>query len=320
MESFHFLLNSPEENLYISFLPGSSVISIVSDRPGRWGSASNMIKINLLPKTINEKIVLRNTAIIFAVLLVAVVAGGLTYTAQMRAKLAQVQAQEQEAKIRKDNVDKIKATVEEWKGKIPPIKAKIDFIDSVLKYNTAYPALYEKVAQWTYSKVQYTSLTCNGTDMAMTARARNLNDLGRYLLNMYRATDLFTEVTISGIPGYGQAQSGTDSMMAAAPASAMPMPTPSMTSAPMPAAGASLAGMGAIGVGVARQPGGAGSKWIDFTVNCKLKTPIAAPALPGAAGGAAPGGGAPGAMPGGTMGAPMPTPGGPTGPGAAAAG
>lgn len=268
-----------------------------------------MMKINLLPRSINERKVVKNVAITFGVLVVAVILIGVLYTQMVM--IPKVQSMESEAQ-RVETLEQVVMGIEKerdgWKGKIPPIKQKLDFIKGVLDYNLKYPRLYEEVAKWTYEKVAYTGLTCDGTQMAMSARAKSLDDLGRFLLNMYRATDLFTEVTISGVPGYGAA--GAQPSFGGAPGMGMempgmmppPMPMPGMGMSEGGPLGANMSGMGAITVGAIRT---AGPRYIEFSVNCKLKTPITAPAFagaaaPGAAGApVSPGMPGPGPMPGG---------------------
>lgn len=240
-----------------------------------------MIKINLLPKTINERKVVKNTAILFGVLVVVVALVGVGY-AQLFL-VPQVQAEEllaTQTEQLEQEVMGIEKQRDEWNAKIPPVKQKLDFIKGVLDYNLKFPALYQEVAKWTYEKVAYMGMGCSGTDVTMTARTKGLDDLGRYLLNMYRATDLFTEVTISGVPGYPMASGG--------PGAEMPG-MPSGGGGPQ----ANLSGIEAIAAGVQKGPS---ARYIAFTVNCKLKTPIVAPVFAGApaAAGTA---GAPGATP-----------------------
>lgn len=267
-----------------------------------------MIKINLLPKTINEKAIIRNTAIAFGVLLVVIVAGGMTYGSKLRAQVVDMENQATAAEQWKAKVEGIQNQAKTMLSSVEPMKKKLDFIKAVLDYNKQYPKLYANVAQWTYEKVQLTSMVSDGTKVDMTARVKSLDDLGRYLLNMYQATDLFTEVVITSFQGLS---TGQNLSVTTAPGGTPGMPgmpggqgVPFMP--PMPGGSGSLAGIGAITSGVERAPGV--SNWIDFAVSCKLKTPIAAPSFGGAAAGAA--GGVPG-QPGGA--APMPM--GPMGPG-----
>lgn len=244
-----------------------------------------MIKINLLPKTINEKAAIRNTAILFGVLLVIIIAGGVAFKAKLSNDTQALQAQADAARIIETEVKGLQAQAQTTLTAIQPIKQKLDFINAVLDYNQQYPKLYAQIAKWTYDKVSYSSMQCDGAVVTMAASVKSLDDLGRFLLNMYRATDLFTEVTISGVPGYGAAGSGTTA--GGAP--------PFMPGMQLPGSQAPLAGLGAISSSMVNAPPQSG---IAFTVTCKLKTPIAAPAF-GAAAGATPG--APGAAP-----APMP--------------
>lgn len=248
-----------------------------------------MIKINLLPKSINEKKIVKNTAILFAVLVVLILAGGVGYTQMVL--VPQVQAEEQlatETEALEKEVVAIEGERDAWTAKIPPIKSKLDFINNVLEYNKKYPKLYEDIAKWTYEKVSLTGLACDGTQVSMTARARSLDDLGRYLLNMYRATDLFTEVTISGVPGY---PAGASSF-----GGGITLPQGSPGSGPQ----ANLAGMPAIAESVLSGPI---ARYLNFTVSCKLRTPITAPTFSGGTSATADGtaggnaGGYPGTMP-----------------------
>ena len=162
-----------------------------------------MIKINLLPKVINEKRVIRATAVLFGALLAAIVVGGMAYGMKLHGEVADMEAQAAQAEANQKRVEAIESEATSKKSSIGPIKEKLDFINEVLDYNTKYPALFEEVAKWTYDKVSYSQMQTDGTKIAMTAKVKNLDDLGRYLLNMYRATDLFTSVDISGVPGYG---------------------------------------------------------------------------------------------------------------------
>lgn len=251
-----------------------------------------MIKINLLPRTINEKKVVKNTAVLFGVLVVVVAMIGILYTQLFL--VPQVQAEEQlatQTEALEQEVLGIEKQVADWKdNKIPPVQKKLTFIKDVLDYNLKYPKLYEEIAKWTYEKVAYMGMGCNGTEVTMAARTKTLDDLGRFLLNMYRATDLFTEVTISGVPGYpmasGDASGGGFDLQAMSSGGGGPE--------------ANLSGIGAISAGVQNGPA---AGYLGFTVKCKLKTPITAPTFGGAAGAA----GAPGAPGAPVTPAPMPT-------------
>ena len=228
-----------------------------------------MIKINLLPKTINEKRAVRQVAILFGILLVAVIVAGFTFTMKVRADVKAMEEKADAAKAWRDRVERVQAEASRIRKSIDPIKQKTDFINAVLDYNQKFPKLYEEIAKWSYEKVSYTSWQCTGVQVQMQARVKTLDDLGRYLLNMYRATDLFTSVSISGIPGYPRATTS----------SRRPYNEPEYAEAgPLPSS--ALAGLEAIAAGVQRD---SEEDWINFTVTCVLREPIMPPAPAGAA-------------------------------------
>jgi hypothetical protein len=241
-----------------------------------------MIKINLLPKGVNQKTVVRNTAILFGAILLFVLVGGTAYHFKLVGDVKQMEVQAEAAEAWEARVKGIQKQTTDMLDAIKPIQAKLDFINAVLDYNLKYPKLYEDAARWTYQKVVLVGMSCDGTTLTLTARVKSLDDLGRYLLNMYRATDLFTEVAISGIPGYGGSQAG------GYPTAPSGGPGPGDMGGQISGSQANLAGIGAIAGSVERMPM-AGS-WIGFTVTCKLKTPIVAPTFAAQTSGPQPGG------------------------------
>ena len=244
-----------------------------------------MIKINLLPRTINQRRVVRNTAILLGCILALVIAAGVGYGFKLKGDVAREEELASLTEAWKAKVEGIQKQAQQVKDQTKPIQQKLNFINQVLDYNLQYPKLYEQVARWTYEKVSLTGLQCDGQQLVMQAHVRTLDDLGRYLLNMYRAVNLFTEVTISGVPGYGQGGGQQQFNLPGAQG-----PGGSQISGSM----AGLAGIQAIESGVERAAAGIyAAGGISFSITCRLKTPIVAPQF---AGGAAPGGA--GGMPG----------------------
>jgi len=235
-----------------------------------------MIKINLLPKSITEKRVMRNLMVLFGVVLVMIIVGGTAFSMSTRSAAADMEQQAATAEANKARVEGIEQQAQKMLESVKPMQQKLDFINAVLSYNGEYPKLYEEVAKWTYEKVSYLLMSCDGSTLTIAAKAKSLDDVGRYLLNMYRATDLFSEVVISGVPGYGAQQT---------------MGGMGGFGGEIGGSQASLAGIGAISSSIGNAPL---DNSITFGVSCKLKTPITAPAF-GAAAAAAPG--APGAAP-----------------------
>ncbi|MGQ9455144.1 MAG: hypothetical protein ACUVRS_09520 [Armatimonadota bacterium] len=247
-----------------------------------------MIKINLLPRIIDHKRVLRNTAILMAFILVLIIGAGVAFAIRLQSKVDEMEKLAAETEAWKARVESIQKQAQEIRNQVAPIKQKLDFINKVLQYNLEFPRLYEQIAKWTYEKVQLFSIQCDGQQVVMQAYVKNLDELGRYLLNMYRAVDLFTEVTISGIPGYKQGPSQQVSVP-----SPVQLPGEGQISGSM----APLAGIQAIQAGVQRaEVGGYAPTGITFTVTCKLRRPIVAPQFAGAAQQAGQPG-APGAVP-----------------------
>ena len=248
-----------------------------------------MIKINLLPRTINQKLVIRNTAIMLGLLLALVVAGGVAYGFKLKGDVATMEELATQTETWEAKVKNLQQQAQQVTASIKPIQDKLDFINHVLDYNLQYPKLYEQVARWTYDRVSLLSLQCDGQQVMLQAKVKTLDDLGRYLLNMYQASDLFTEVTISEIPGYGESglQSYNEQMST----------PPARMGGRIDGSMAGLAGIQAIEQGVQRAAAGVyAGGWINFTVSCKLKKPVVAPQFGGAAAGAgAPG--QPGGMP-----------------------
>lgn len=162
-----------------------------------------MIKINLLPKSIGQSTLSQITAGILTVFLLLVVGGLLGYYHMvMVPRTDDMEKQANEAVELKTKVQGIQAQAAAQTDLIAPIKEKINFVNDVVKYNSKYPELFEEVARWTYDQVVYSSMSTSGGTLTMNARAQSLEDLGRYLLNMYRATGLFTSVSISNVPSY----------------------------------------------------------------------------------------------------------------------
>jgi Tfp pilus assembly protein PilN len=257
-----------------------------------------MIKINLLPKSINERRIVKNTAILFGVIVITVIAIGILYTQVFLVKQVQdMQAKADAAEQLRREVEQIEGETATIKKNTEPINTKIKFITDVLAYNQEYPKLYEDIAKWTYEKIAYTSLVCNGAVVTMTARARSLDDLGRYLLNMYQARELFSQVAISGVPGYPVESSSSGAQVQ------------DIGMSPWGGGGpqGSFEGISAITAGVQQGPH---AQYINFTVTCTLRTPIVAPTFGNVGAPGAPG--MPGAPP--TPGMQPPPMGGPEAP------
>ena len=169
-----------------------------------------MLKINLLPTYIYEKRKVKQTTLVFAVLFVGVAAGMMAWNLSLGAKKTELTAQVADMQQKANEVKAIEAQATAEEQRIPVIQGKVQFIENVMQYNLQYPKLYEELAKYTYNRIMYTSVDPSGGQFKIAAHARSLGDCGRYLLNMYRASHLFSGVSIDGVPGWPSqsAQSG----------------------------------------------------------------------------------------------------------------
>jgi Tfp pilus assembly protein PilN len=238
-----------------------------------------MIKINLLPPYVFERQVVRRLMLIFAAALVFIVIAGVGLRTQRSSALASLQQELLDTQRIETQVKANQAEATAQRAKIGPITAKVKFIDDVMAYNEKAPALYEQLTRFTYEKVRYRQITLTDTQMEIEAYAPSLSDAGRYLLNLYRATDLFSQVTMSSVPGYAPGEGG------GAPADMAQV--------------ARGRAMGARAV----------VRGFDFKVTCVLAKPLSAPSYTGATssatgGSSGAGGASPSAAPSGSPGPP----------------
>jgi len=161
-----------------------------------------VLKINLLPPYIYEKRKVRRAALVFGVLFVAVVAGMLAWGVSLSNKTRQLTMQVNDMEQKANEVRQLEAQVQAELARIPPVKAKVAFIEGLMEYNLKVPKVYEELAKFTYSRVLYRSVLPSGTGLSITAHARSVGDCGRYLLNMYRASHVFSSVSIDSVPGW----------------------------------------------------------------------------------------------------------------------
>lgn len=161
-----------------------------------------MIKINLLPLYVFEKQAVRR------LLMIAVVAWGVVllvcfvFWNRQTAALNELKTLRDQTKMIETQVNTLKQQASTERAKIGPITGKIKFIKDVMDYNLQAPQLYEELARFTYEKIPYRKIDLNDQAMQIEAYAPSLADAGLYLLNLYRATHVFSQVSMSPISGY----------------------------------------------------------------------------------------------------------------------
>lgn len=212
-----------------------------------------MLKINLLPKYIYERRKVYQLASVLGIIFIAIVFGMFAWWFVLGNKEIILTGQVDEMELKTSILNDLQKQVEAEKAKLPPVEAKVKFMEDLMAYNLQLPKLYEELAKYTYARILYKSVTPAANQLSIQAHADSLADCGRYLMNMYRADHIFTSVTISAVPGW----SGTEAQGGGQPA------------ADQQAAAAPPSGF-------------------DFTVTCALSKPIAAPAYAAPAAGGDP--------------------------------
>lgn len=161
-----------------------------------------MLKINLLPPYIFERRKVRQTAILFGMIFMVVLGGMVGWWIVLGQKEAALKVEVADMQAKAQQVLQLEATIKAEEDKIPPIKERMDYFRAVMSYNTKFPALYEELTKYTYERVLYRSIQPSNNALTIQAHAKSLGDAGRYLLNMYRAKHLFSNVSMSAVPGY----------------------------------------------------------------------------------------------------------------------
>lgn len=161
-----------------------------------------MLKINLLPPYIFERRKVKQAAFLFGLLFVATFCGMVTWWYMLGKKEANLKEELAIMKANADQVLAIENTIKAEEGKIPPIKERLEYFAAIREYNGKFPALYEELARYTYERILYRSIQPSNNSLTINAHAKSIGDCGRYLLNMYRARHLFSDVKISAVPGY----------------------------------------------------------------------------------------------------------------------
>lgn len=171
------------------------------------------LRINLLPAYIAETRKTRNAIIGFSALFVAAVAGSLVYyTARQGVTTeleGQADAKAQEAAAAAAIVSGIKAESAKLREQIAPIGDRVKFVKDVRFYNAWVQKIYRRAAQYTDSRVEYSSMAVTGGTLAMTGYVTAgpqpgvtaVDNLARYLITFYGNPDV-TAVSVTGPPGW----------------------------------------------------------------------------------------------------------------------
>lgn len=256
------------------------------------------VKINLLPKSYYEAKSARQLCVVFGIIALLLIGAGIFWQMKINQQVKDLEQKIAIANGFKQQIDAIESEISQRQQEVAYYQVRVDAIEGVLDFNKTIPAPFYEVAKWTYEKVQYTSLSISGTNVAIRGRARSLNDIARYILNLYKAKDTFNPGTISlaidgmgsanptGMPGMPGGMPGMSGGMPGMPGGPTgPMPGGSQTSAAAiaaPAMGPTPSGMPMGMPGMSGMPGmgdmmnstlgnSFSGNWINFTVSAQLK-------------------------------------------------
>ena len=169
-----------------------------------------MLRINLLPAYIAERrktrLAIVGFSFAFLIATAAMLGWFFTYNAVVVAREAEANEQERLA----GEVAALETEVQGIQASVAPIRAKRDFIDAVLFYNTLRPNIFRRAAEYTYRDIEYSSMAVQGQTLSINAFAKKTSDVGRFLITMFGNPDLVA-VSVAGIPGWSppQQQGGT---------------------------------------------------------------------------------------------------------------
>lgn len=173
------------------------------------------LRINLLPAYIAETRRTKMAVGAFSALFVLGVAGSLFYYTVRQTETTKLEGEandmEQQATTATAALNKVKGESAALRAQIAPIQDRVSFVKQVQFYNTWVQKIYKRAAQYTDSKVEYSSMAVTGGTLAMTGYVTGESDpklgssavdnLARYLITFYGNPDV-TAVTVSGPPGW----------------------------------------------------------------------------------------------------------------------
>jgi Tfp pilus assembly protein PilN len=164
-----------------------------------------MLKINLLPPYIYEGNKRRNVALLWALILAAVV--GACVFSKLRID-AETEARRQETEALRpnaDEADRLAREATDIQSQNAGLKAKRDFVTASNEHiSQTYPPLFDNVRNWTIDRVLYRSVVPQGQAVAISAHAPSLSRVGHYMLAMERNPNITgLSIAMNSVPGFG---------------------------------------------------------------------------------------------------------------------
>jgi hypothetical protein len=165
-----------------------------------------MIKINLLPPHIHQRKQIKVAVGIVGVLLVAEIAGLLaarTAPQKLKEELTATLADRDSKLSAVKSVGTEASTVVSGEQALAP---KYNFITDMLKYNKAYPDLYERTAGYTYKEAMFLNLEAFGSQLKFDAYVSDPADVARLMVGLSNSPDFTGLPQVSGVPDYNSAE------------------------------------------------------------------------------------------------------------------
>lgn len=163
-----------------------------------------MLKINLLPPHINTRKQVR-VAIVMVTLLVAAEAAFLVWMRQApAAEFARLSERETATNTGFTELQGLQTKAQELVAAEGALKPKYLFLTDMLKYNRAYPNLYERTARYIYRDVTLSSLRATPNSLSFDAYASNPSAVSLLMIGLSNDPDLTFPPTISGVPAYNE--------------------------------------------------------------------------------------------------------------------
>src|SRR5947209_7847687 len=121
-----------------------------------------MLKINLLPPYIYEGKTRKTWVAAWVVAVAAVVGGMLFWQSKLNAQVLEINSKKDAISAKATEADNLKTQADKINAESAGIRAKNDFVKGAIAHNTtAYPTVYNNVAEYTLNRVVLSAVSPN---------------------------------------------------------------------------------------------------------------------------------------------------------------
>jgi hypothetical protein len=179
-----------------------------------------VIKINLLPAYVLERHLVRRTAMLMGVVILAQVSA-------LGFALVQLGGAQQEADVRlkhwtakANEVSTVQNQANQERSAAGPFQAWVDFVNNVHTNNAKWAWLYEEIAKWVDNKVVLRTMNASGQTVTLTGATDSLESAKRWYLNSFMCY-LYADVKLQvQVPGWTAPPEGQLTAAAGVPGAA----------------------------------------------------------------------------------------------------